>query len=72
MSTRRPPTDPNVAAHEAVSHATGSTEVSRLPSHITVSGDVATCKRCGKTYTLSKRANAHEEDLRAFAVLHRH
>jgi len=71
MSDRRP-SDPNVAAHDAVSRATGMQSDAGTPDHVTVTGDVATCGKCAATLRLSRSTKARSEDLRAFGVLHRH
>jgi hypothetical protein len=66
------PTDPVQLAHAVTSEALGLPDAAPVPEWVKVAGDVATCGGCGKTYALSKRANAREEDLRAFGILHRH
>ena len=68
---RRLPADPNRRAHAIGEAVTGAAEPKPLPAHVAIKGDVATCGRCGKTFTLAKRSG-RDSELRAFASIHAH
>jgi hypothetical protein len=57
MSSDRPP-----ASHETPQGAAQTAQV-------VLSGDLLTCRGCGKTHALSRRGN-RDAELRAFAEIH--